>query len=97
MIMSDSTLYNRLKELTIVDFERDSAETESKHSSLRSLLTQFMECEGRSCSFDLELVTPEYVYRMWGIVLDDNLELRTIIWGDMRIIAETVERLFVGE
>ena len=61
MIMSDSTLYNRLKELTIVDFERDSAETESKHSSLRSLLTQFMECEGRSCSFDLELVTPEYV------------------------------------
>ena len=64
--MSDSTLYNRLKELTIVDFERDPAETESKHSSLRSLLTQFMECEGRSCSFDPELITPEYVYRMWG-------------------------------
>ena len=64
--MSDSTLYNRLKELTIVDFERDSAETENKHSSLRSLLTQFMECEGKSCSFDPELITPEYVYRMWG-------------------------------
>ena len=39
-IMSDSTPCNRLKELTIVDFERDSAETESKHSSLHSLLTQ---------------------------------------------------------
>ena len=38
--MSDSTLYNRLKE--------------------------FMECEGRFCSFDPELITPEYVYRMWG-------------------------------
>ena len=41
-------LKERLQELTIVDFERDSAETESEHSSLRSLLTQFMECEGKS-------------------------------------------------
>lgn len=38
--MSNSTLYNRLKD--------------------------FMECEGKSCSFDSELITPEYVYRMWG-------------------------------
>ncbi len=66
-------------------------------SSLEERLQSFIECEGKSCSFDPELVTPEYVYRMWGIVLDDNLELRTIIWGDMRIIAETVERIFVGE
>jgi len=29
-------------------------------------LREFMENEGRSCSFDLELITPEYVYRMWG-------------------------------
>ena len=29
-------------------------------------LKEFMECEGRSCSFDPELITPEYVYRMWG-------------------------------
>ena len=29
-------------------------------------LNEFMECEGRSCSFDPELITPEYVYRMWG-------------------------------
>ena len=25
-----------------------------------------MECEGRSCSFDPELIKPEYVYRMCG-------------------------------
>ena len=40
MIMSDTTLYNSLKE--------------------------FIECEGKSCSFDPELITPEYVFRMWG-------------------------------
>lgn len=40
MIMSNSTLYNRLKD--------------------------FMECEGKSCSFDPELITPEYVYRVLG-------------------------------
>ena len=40
MVMSDSMLYNRLKD--------------------------FIECEGKSCSFDPELITPEYVYRMWG-------------------------------
>lgn len=50
-----------------------------------------------TCSMEINGITLEYVYRMWGIVLDDNLELRTIIWGDMRIIAETVERIFVGE
>ena len=29
-------------------------------------LKEFMECEGKSCSFDPELITPVYVYRMWG-------------------------------
>lgn len=29
-------------------------------------LQQFIECEGKSCSFDPELITPLYVYRMWG-------------------------------
>ena len=29
-------------------------------------LKQFVESEGKSCSFDPELITPEYVYRMWG-------------------------------
>ncbi len=25
-----------------------------------------MESEGKSCSYDPELITPLYVYRMWG-------------------------------
>ena len=29
-------------------------------------LKEFIESEGKSCSFDPELITPEYVYRMWG-------------------------------
>lgn len=29
-------------------------------------LKEFVESEGKSCSFDPELITPEYVYRMWG-------------------------------
>ena len=29
-------------------------------------LKQFVESEMRSCSFDPELITPEYVYRSWG-------------------------------
>ena len=29
-------------------------------------LKQFVESEVKSCSFDPELITPEYVYRMWG-------------------------------
>ena len=56
----------RLQELTDVDFERDSAETEGKHSSLHSLLTQFIESEVRSGSMDYGCITPLYVYRMWG-------------------------------
>ena len=35
-------------------------------SSLIERLKSFLECEGRSCSFDPSLVTPLYVYRMWG-------------------------------
>lgn len=29
-------------------------------------LKEFMESEARSCSMEPGLVTPEYVYRMWG-------------------------------
>ena len=29
-------------------------------------LQAFIESEVKSCSFDPELITPEYVYRMWG-------------------------------
>ena len=55
---------SRLKELSEVDFERDSAISEQ--ARLRSLLTQFMENEARSCSMDFGCISPLYVYRMWG-------------------------------
>ena len=35
-------------------------------SLLEERLQSFIESEGKSCSFDPELITPEYVYRMWG-------------------------------
>ena len=56
----------QLKELTDVDFERDSAKRENEFSSLRSLLSQFIENEMRSCSMDYGCITPLYVYRMSG-------------------------------
>ena len=35
-------------------------------SLLKERLQSFIENEGKSCSFDPELITPKYVYRMWG-------------------------------
>lgn len=35
-------------------------------SKLRNRIQEFIEKEGKSCSFDPELITPLYVYRMWG-------------------------------
>ena len=35
-------------------------------SSLIERLKTFIENEGKACSFDPELITPLYVYRMWG-------------------------------
>lgn len=35
-------------------------------STLHNRLKEFLENEGKSCSFDPELITPMYVYRMWG-------------------------------
>ena len=35
-------------------------------TSLEERLQSFIESEGKSCSFDPELITPEFVYRMWG-------------------------------
>ena len=61
----------RLKELTDVDFERDSAKRENEFSSLRSLLSQFIENEMRSCSMDYGCITPEYVQRAWGVAIED--------------------------
>lgn len=36
-------------------------------------LKTFIESEGKSYSFEPELITPEYVYRMWGgeVAMDD--------------------------
>lgn len=31
-----------------------------------SRLREFIENEGKSCSMDFGVITPEYVYRMWG-------------------------------
>ena len=61
---TSNNLIIRLREVTNVDFERESAVSEQ--AQLRSLLTQFMEDEARSCSMDFGCITPEYVYRMWG-------------------------------
>ena len=35
-------------------------------TTLYNRLKDFIESEGKSCSFDPELITPEYVYRLWG-------------------------------
>lgn len=35
-------------------------------STLGDRIKEFIENEGKSCSFDPELITPKYVYRMWG-------------------------------
>lgn len=36
------------------------------NTGLLERLQSFIESEGKSYSFDPELITPEYVYRMWG-------------------------------
>ncbi len=35
-------------------------------TTLYNRLKNFKESEGKFCSFDPGLITPEYVYRMWG-------------------------------
>ena len=42
-------------------------------SSIEERLQSFIESEGKSCSFDPELITPEYVYRMWegNVAIDE--------------------------
>lgn len=35
-------------------------------STLCNKIQEFIENEGKSCSFDPGLITAEYVYRMWG-------------------------------
>ena len=42
------------------------------NTDLEERLKEFIESEGKSCTFDPELITPLYVYRMWGgsVVID---------------------------
>ena len=56
-------------------------------SLLKERLQSFIECEGKSCSFDPELITPEYVYRMWGGAVD---------FMDIATTVEKVCLLFCG-
>ena len=36
------------------------------NTDLQNRLQEFIEDEGKACSFDPELITPVYVYRAWG-------------------------------
>ena len=36
------------------------------NTDLVNRLREFVEMETRSCSMDPALITPEYVFRMWG-------------------------------
>ena len=54
-------------------------------SSLEERLQSFIDSEGKSCSFDPELITPEYVYRMWGgSVAIDEIATRRRRWSRIR-------------
>ena len=48
---------------------------------LQKRIQEFIEFEGKSCSFDPELITPLYVYRMWGgsVALDEITEALQIV------------------
>lgn len=51
-------------------------------------LQQFIECEGKSCSFDPELITPEYVYRMWGGTVSLNEIEQALKSQDSRFVIQ---------
>lgn len=42
------------------------SEVRSMMEDIITRLQSLIESEGKSCSFDPELITPEYVFRMWG-------------------------------
>ncbi len=46
-------------------------------NSIVERLREFMEQEAKSCSFNPELITPEYVYRMWGGAVAVNYYMAT--------------------
>jgi len=43
------------------------------NSDLVKRLQDFIESEARSCSMDPDCITPEYVYRMWGGINENDL------------------------
>ena len=45
---------------------REDGEMTMDREELRRRLDEFIEMEARSGSMDPALITPEYVYRMWG-------------------------------
>ena len=51
---------------TLVRYDYDGIKKYVDCVASADMLKQFVESEGKSCSFDPELITPEYVYRMWG-------------------------------
>ena len=54
-------------------------------SSLEERLQSFIDSEGKSCSFDPKLITPEYVYRMWGgSVAIDEIATRRRRWSRIK-------------
>lgn len=42
------------------------------NTDLLDRLKEFIKNEGKTCSFDSELITPLYVYRMWGRCYPDG-------------------------
>ena len=63
-------------------------------------LKDCIECEGMLCSLEPELITPEYVYRMWGgsIAIDEIAtgltELRMHgVWRLWHVVENTEERI----
>lgn len=43
------------------------------NQEIEARLKEFIEQEGKSCSMESSLITPEYVHRMWGgmVTLED--------------------------
>ena len=56
--------------------ETPQAKTDAPVSDLPTRLRDFIEDEARSGSMDPALITPEYIYRMWGgkVQLEDIRE-----------------------
>ena len=51
-------------------------------TNIVSKLREFVEMESRSCSMEPTLITPEYVYRMWGgkVALNDIEEAMKLFY-----------------